>query len=111
VECAEVLNIVAITDGEHYEVLAKCGSWLPGKYGARGSFHQTGDTILIFGTRCETKRRMFLLLLSLSLCPLSPAQTNSQPLTRWDRQTYTTHSKHVVLIGGSMHYFRIPAAE
>jgi hypothetical protein len=39
-------------------------------------------------------------------------QTNSaHPSIRWDRQTFTINGKDVVLIGGSMHYFRIPAAE
>ena len=30
---------------------------------------------------------------------------------RWDRQTFTIDGKDVVLIGGSMHYFRIPSEE
>ena len=68
---------------------------------------------MIFGTRSyEPKRRLFLLFLSLFFCRLSLAQTNSvQPSIRWDRQTFTLDGKDVVLIGGSMHYFRIPAEE
>lgn len=38
------------------------------------------------------------------------AESGSQQI-RWDRQTFTIGGKDVVLIGGSMHYFRIPRAE
>jgi len=55
---------------------------------------------------------MFLLFLSLFCCRLSLAQTNSAQLSiRWDRQTFTIDGKDVALIGGSMHFFRIPAEE
>ena len=46
------------------------------------------------------------LILAATLRP-SAAQ---QPI-RWDRQSFSIGGKDVVLIGGSMHYFRIPAAE
>jgi Glycosyl hydrolases family 35/Beta-galactosidase, domain 2 len=83
---------------------------------ARGwsdDFYPRRESVLIFGTRSnEPKRRMFFLVLSLLSCSLSLAQTNSpQPSIGWDRQTFTIDGKDVVLIGGSMHYFRIPAEE
>jgi hypothetical protein len=42
----------------------------------------------------------------------SIAQSASTPHTiKWDRQTFSIDGKSVVLIGGSVHYFRIPPAE
>lgn len=75
--------------------------------------NQEGRAVLVFGTRSsEAEPRRFLVLLFLFFCPLIFAQTKSaQPSIRWDRQTFTINGKDVVLIGGSMHYFRIPAAE
>ena len=68
---------------------------------------------MIFARRsCEAEGRRLLALLFVFLCPLVFAQTRSaQPSIGWDRQTFTINGKDVVLIGGSMHYFRIPAAE
>jgi len=45
--------------------------------------------------------------------PSLTAQTQSaiSPQIHWDRQTFTIGGKDVVLIGGSMHYFRIPQPE
>jgi hypothetical protein len=67
---------------------------------------------LIFGTSSGAERRTFLVFVVLFVCPPIFSQKNSeQPSIRWDRQTFTINGKDVVLIGGSMHYFRIPAAE
>ncbi len=53
-----------------------------------------------------------LSVLLITLSSLS-AQSNSPalPQIHWDRQTFTIGGKDVVLIGGSMHYFRIPEPE
>src|SRR5215469_8567196 len=63
----------------------------------------------------RARRRMrcvcaFLLVWS----PLPLAAQDSKtasPQIRWDRQTFTIDGHDVVLIGGSMHYFRIPEPE
>ena len=55
------------------------------------------------------------LFLTVVACLLSSlfAQSNSSASQqiRWDRQTFSIGGKDVVLIGGSMHYFRIPQEE
>lgn len=51
----------------------------------------------------------FLAFLASSLFAQSNAQGSQQ--IRWDRQTFSIGGKDVILIGGSMHYFRIPQAE
>jgi hypothetical protein len=59
----------------------------------------------------KSKAGLLLLLLavhSVSLCAQS--MHGSGPIL-WDRQTFTVKGQNVVLIGGSMHYFRIPPAE
>jgi len=57
--------------------------------------------------------RGFGLTLALAGCrSLAFGQSISGPESiGWDRQTFTVAGKDVVLIGGSMHYFRIPQAE
>jgi len=53
-----------------------------------------------------------LLLLCCSVLPLAAQDPKAaSPQIRWDRQTFTINGNDLILIGGSMHYFRIPEAE
>ena len=53
-----------------------------------------------------------LILLLSSTLPLSAQDAKTaSPQIRWDRQTFTINGNDLILIGGSMHYFRIPEAE
>ena len=52
--------------------------------------------------------------LAVSVCSFHLAfgqSSSGPPSIQWDRQTFSLSGKDVVLIGGSMHYFRIPPAE
>jgi len=53
-----------------------------------------------------------VLLAISAFSPRATGQSNSGPQSmQWDRQTFSVSGKDIVLIGGSMHYFRIPSAE
>lgn len=65
-----------------------------------------------FGIHSKRSWAAGLLTVLSIFCLRTPAQkTSGRPSVRWDRQTFTVNGKDLVLIGGSMHYFRIPAAE
>ena len=54
------------------------------------------------------------LLPLVALCCCAPLCAQTSPASGsilWDRQTFTVKGQNVVLIGGSMHYFRVPPAE
>ncbi|HLV86253.1 MAG TPA: beta-galactosidase [Candidatus Sulfotelmatobacter sp.] len=60
---------------------------------------------------CSAAIGFILAVLTISP-PNAWAQSNTNSTAiRWDRQTFTIGGKDVILIGGSMHYFRIPEAE
>lgn len=57
-------------------------------------------------------RGVWATLFACCLCPLVIGQASSVGKSiRWDRQTFSIDGNDVVLIGGSMHYFRIPTPE
>jgi hypothetical protein len=59
------------------------------------------------------KKSVVLLIAVVCLLSSLFAQSNSPASRqiRWDRQTFSIGNKDVILIGGSMHYFRIPQEE
>ena len=54
---------------------------------------------------------LWIVLICLASGLLAQPSSSAAQSIHWDRQTFTIGDKDVVLIGGSMHYFRIPAQE
>lgn len=80
---------------------------------ARRSLPATAAALSIQGDSSFVKKSVLLLATLVCLLSRLAAQSNSSASQqiRWDRQTFSIGGKDVVLIGGSMHYFRIPPAE